>query len=207
MQNQVLTKSIILFYCYSKNNNCKYLKFSPNVYTTEMFDLYENFFLKYKYKDFGRPKKLENLIQVPYELFLFHNSFLLTFIDQFFYEICQNCENFQKKKFNTKFSLILSSSYRENSKHHHRKHFNVTITILNICYYSKIISRRYLKILRSIKFFWPNQNTRKFNTKLLIIFEVQILTKIRQNHEYLQIILPLKYKPPFSSTTGNFILG
>ena len=121
-------------------------------------------------------------------------------------------------------------------------------TILNICYYSKSISRIDLKILPiimignffswfnfqniltffelfidnwnfllfwknifhvSIKLFWPNQNTWKFNKKFLIsysysdykiirihkhnffllAFEFQILTKIRQNHEYLQIIL------------------
>ncbi|KAF0756475.1 Uncharacterized protein FWK35_00024926 [Aphis craccivora] len=40
----------------------------------------------------------------------------------------------------------------------------------------------------------------------LITFEVQILTKIRQDHEYLQIILPLKHKPPFSPTIRNYIL-
>ena len=119
-------------------------------------------------------------------------------------------------------------------------------TILNICYYSKSISRRYLKILPvikigvfftwfnfqnilnffelfidnwnfqffwknifevSIKFFWPYQNTWKFNTKLLLSysycywkimrihrhnlghnffllsFKDQILTKMHQNHE------------------------
>ncbi|KAE9533272.1 hypothetical protein AGLY_009313 [Aphis glycines] len=97
-----------------------------------------------------------------------------------------------------------------------RNRVTITIypqTILNICYYSKSISRRYLKIL-PIKFFWPNQNTCKFLYKVphmhnffLFAFEVQILTKIRQNYEYLQIILPLKHKPPFSPTTGNYILG
>ncbi|KAF0766774.1 Uncharacterized protein FWK35_00015203 [Aphis craccivora] len=40
--------------------------------------------------------------------------------------------------------------------------------------------------LLSIKLFWTYQKTRKFNTKFLII---QILTKIRQIPEYLQIIL------------------
>ncbi|KAF0771375.1 hypothetical protein FWK35_00002535 [Aphis craccivora] len=55
----------------------------------------------------------------------------------------------------------------------------------------------------------------------MILNIVQILTKIRQNHEYLQIILllrvennlnfdvfrSLKHKPPFSLTAGNYILG
>ncbi|KAF0762114.1 Uncharacterized protein FWK35_00008430 [Aphis craccivora] len=31
MQNQFLTKRFFLYSCNSKNNNCKYLKFSPNV--------------------------------------------------------------------------------------------------------------------------------------------------------------------------------
>ncbi|KAE9522195.1 hypothetical protein AGLY_017455, partial [Aphis glycines] len=59
------------------------------------------------------------------------------------------------------------------------------------------------KILMSIKYFWPNKNTLKLYTKILIYysystiffslaFEVQILTKIRQNHEYLQIIFVLQ---------------
>ncbi|KAE9533828.1 hypothetical protein AGLY_008907, partial [Aphis glycines] len=86
--------------CNSKTNHCKYLKCSPNVYTTEIFNFFENFF--------GRVKILENLMQ---------------------------------------------------------------------------------------------------STFFLLAFEVQILTKIRHIHEYLQIILPLKHKPPFSPTTGNYILG
>ncbi|KAF0759111.1 Uncharacterized protein FWK35_00014763 [Aphis craccivora] len=55
------------------------------------------------------------------------------------------------------------------------------------------ISRRYLKIL-----------------PFLITFEFQILTKIRQIPEYLQIIFvfrPLKHKPPLSPTIRNYILG
>ncbi|KAE9545782.1 hypothetical protein AGLY_001325 [Aphis glycines] len=86
-----------------------------------------------------------------------------------FYEICQKRENLQ------------------------RNDNDLSQTILNICYFSKSISHRYLKILPA-QFF-------------LLAFEVQILTKIRQNYEYLQIILPLKHKPPFSPTTGNYILG
>ncbi|KAE9545261.1 hypothetical protein AGLY_000804 [Aphis glycines] len=33
------------------------------------------------------------------------------------------------------------------------------------------------------------------------------IDKIRQNHEYLQIILSLKYKPPFSTSTGKYIIS
>ncbi|KAE9523705.1 hypothetical protein AGLY_015923 [Aphis glycines] len=56
------------------------------------------------------------------------------------------------------------------------------------------------KILLALKYL-------KMHNFFLLAFEVQILTKIRQNYEYLQIILPLKHKPPFSPTTGNYILG
>ncbi|KAE9532962.1 hypothetical protein AGLY_009390 [Aphis glycines] len=128
------------------------------------------------------------------------------FFDSNFYEICQNHENLQvilKLKNHKMFSvyIVSSISYKEYPKHHYTENFNVTITIypqtiLNICYYSKSISRRYLKIS-------PNSYVQFF----LLSFEVQILTKNRQNHESLQIILPLKHKPPFSPTTGNYILG
>ncbi|KAE9526904.1 hypothetical protein AGLY_013552 [Aphis glycines] len=97
----------------------------------------------------------------------------LTFFDSNFYEICRKRENLQailklknhkifcNLKYNTKLSISFPSSiYRENSKHHYKKNFN--------------ISRRYLKIL-------PNLNFGVFR--------------------------PLKYKPSFSPTTGNYILG
>ncbi|KAE9537453.1 hypothetical protein AGLY_006476 [Aphis glycines] len=62
--------------------------------------------------------------------------------------------------------------------------------ILKIWY--KVLHKFFFKYLVD-KIFWPNQNTCKLYTKFLIYysytFEVQILTKIRQNHEYLQIIL------------------
>ncbi|KAE9545119.1 hypothetical protein AGLY_000662, partial [Aphis glycines] len=115
-QNHFSTKSILLYGCCSKTNHCQYLKFSPNVYTTEIFDFYEIFF------------------------FEVHNPFLKAFIVQFFtisVEIAKICNN----KISMNFP---SSNYRENSKHHYRKN------------------------LISIKFFWLNQNTCKFNTKFLI---------------------------------------
>ncbi|KAE9529991.1 hypothetical protein AGLY_011453 [Aphis glycines] len=151
-QNQFSTESIFLYGCNSKTKHCKYLKFSPNVYTTEIFDFYVKFFFEVSFK------------------------FL---------------RNLSKTR---KFAMRLNFKFLRN---------RVTIkiypqTILNICYYSKSISRRYLKILPTTEIFnfsenfWPNQNTLKFYTKFLICysytFEVQILTKIRQNHEYLQII-------------------
>ncbi|KAE9525561.1 hypothetical protein AGLY_014088 [Aphis glycines] len=91
----------------------------------------------------------------------------------------------------------------------------VTITIypqrnLNICYYSKSISRRYLKILPTTEIFNFLEEFFLKHIFFLLTFEVQILIKTRQTHEYLQIIFvfrPLKYKPPFSPTTGNYILG
>ncbi|KAE9524247.1 hypothetical protein AGLY_015286 [Aphis glycines] len=50
--------------------------------------------------------------------------FVISVYSSNFYEICQNHENLQVKKFNTKFSIIFpSSSCRENSKHHYMKHF------------------------------------------------------------------------------------
>ncbi|KAE9531323.1 hypothetical protein AGLY_010529 [Aphis glycines] len=57
---------------------------------------------------------------------------------------------------------------------------------------------KYLKILYKVS---------HMHNFFLLAFEVQILTKIRQNYEYLQIILPLEHKPPFSPTTGNYTLG
>ncbi|KAE9527679.1 hypothetical protein AGLY_012752 [Aphis glycines] len=64
-----------------------------------------------------------------------------------------------------------------------RNRVSITIypqTIFNTCYYSKSISRKYLKIS-------PVNSTFFF----LLAFEVQILIKIRQNHEYLQFIFKL----------------
>ncbi|KAE9534057.1 hypothetical protein AGLY_008793 [Aphis glycines] len=94
-----------------------------------------------------------------------------------------------------------------------RNRVTITIypqTILNICYYSKSISRRYLKIVPFlISYSYSDLKIIRIHRHnfFLLAFEVQILTKIRQNHEYLQIILTLKHKPPFSPTTGNYILG
>ncbi|KAE9534088.1 hypothetical protein AGLY_008824 [Aphis glycines] len=105
-----------------------------------------------------------------------------------FYEIYQNRENLQvilEMKNHKIFCIYIfpSSSYKENSKHHYRKNFN--------------ISHRYLKILPTTEIF--NFSEKNFR----LTFEVQILTKIRQNHEYLS----LKHKPPFSPISGNYILG
>ncbi|KAF0754330.1 Uncharacterized protein FWK35_00013200 [Aphis craccivora] len=37
MQNQFSTKSIFLYGCNSKTNQCKYLKFSPNIYVSVIY--------------------------------------------------------------------------------------------------------------------------------------------------------------------------
>ncbi|KAE9524831.1 hypothetical protein AGLY_014881 [Aphis glycines] len=146
--------------------------------------------------------------------------------NRFFY---MDLKKNQKSIGNTtlKFSISFpSSSYKENSMHHYTKNFNVTTTIypqtiLNICYYSKSISRRYLKISPFfISYSYGDKKIIRIHSTIffLLAFEVQILTKIRQNHEYLQIILvennlnfgvfrPLKHKPLFSPTTGNYLLG
>ncbi|KAE9536794.1 hypothetical protein AGLY_006856 [Aphis glycines] len=73
-------------------------------------------------------KNLKIQYKVPYEVFLLQSNF---------YEICQNRENSQVKKFNTMFFISFLQ-------------VAVTITIypqtvFNICY-SKNISRRYFKI-------------------------------------------------------------
>ncbi|KAE9531392.1 hypothetical protein AGLY_010598 [Aphis glycines] len=73
-----------------------------------------------------------------------------------------------------------------------RNRVTITIypqTVLNICYYSKSISRRYLKILLTIEIFNLSEKLFLKHNFVLLAFEIQILTKTRQNHEYLQIIL------------------
>ncbi|KAE9541284.1 hypothetical protein AGLY_004529 [Aphis glycines] len=127
------TESIFLYGCNSKTNHCKYLKFSPNVYTTEIFDFYANFFLKCRSN---------------------------------FYEICRKRENLQ------------------------------TTEIFNFS------EKCFFKV--SIKFFWPNQNTCKFYTKFLICYSYSIIHK---NNLNFGVLRPLKHKPPFSPTTGNYILS
>ncbi|KAE9530614.1 hypothetical protein AGLY_011076 [Aphis glycines] len=120
---------------------------------------------------------------VTTEIFDFYANFYLKCRSNF-YEICRKRENLQ-------FSISFPSSiYRENSKHHYKKNFNVDKIFLALSKYLKIL----YKVSHMHNFF-------------LLALEVQILTKIRQNYEYLQIILPLKHKPPFSPTTGNYILG
>ncbi|KAE9533904.1 hypothetical protein AGLY_008983 [Aphis glycines] len=84
---------------------------------------------------------------------------------------------------------------------------NITITIypqtiLNICYYSK---SKTTEIFDFSEIFFFFEVLIKIFGPVKIPFEVQILKKSRQNHEYLQIVLPLKHKPFFSITTGNYI--
>ncbi|KAF0749509.1 Uncharacterized protein FWK35_00021566, partial [Aphis craccivora] len=80
---------------------------------------------------------------------------------------------------------------------------------------SKTNHCKYLKFSPNVPYEFTNFYEicrKRQNLQFLII---QILTKIRQNHEYLQIILnlnfavfrPLKHKPSFPPTTGNYILG
>ncbi|KAE9539810.1 hypothetical protein AGLY_005062 [Aphis glycines] len=107
-----------------------------------------------------------------------------------FYKIYRKRENLQvilKLKNHKIFCDSISfpsSIYRENLKYHYRKN----VKYLKISPFLISYSYSDLKIIR----------IHRHNL---------ILTKIRQNHEYLKIILPLKHKPPFSPTTGNYILG
>ncbi|KAE9536734.1 hypothetical protein AGLY_006967 [Aphis glycines] len=102
---------------------------------------------------------------------------------KFFFEVSfKVLRNLSKTR---KFASFSSSSYRENSKHHYRKNFNVDKIFL--------AQSKYLKILYKV----PHMHN-----FFLLAFEVQILTKIRQNHEYLQIILltnHLRSEPPRST--------
>ncbi|KAF0757851.1 Uncharacterized protein FWK35_00016725 [Aphis craccivora] len=124
-------------------------------------------------------------------------------------------KNKQKKKMTEKWKILRNTSFRPN-----RFFLYGCNSKTNYCKYFKFSRNAHVSVIyiqfnfqnMSIKFFWSYQNTRKFNAKFLII---QILTKIYQIPEYLQIILnlnfavfrPLKYKPPFSPTSGNYILG
>ncbi|KAE9524636.1 hypothetical protein AGLY_014686 [Aphis glycines] len=68
-----------------------------------------------------------------------------------------------------------------------RNRVTITIypqTVLNICYHSKIY--RFFKAIRDSKIIRIH-----IDNFCLLAFGVQILTKIRQNHEYLQIIFYL----------------
>ncbi|KAF0761862.1 Uncharacterized protein FWK35_00006103 [Aphis craccivora] len=89
-----------------------------------------------------------------------------------------------------------SSIYRENMKHHYRKNFN--------------ISRRYLKIFNVDKFFLAQSKYLKIQYKVphkqiffLLAFELIIIIKELK----FWCIQAIKHKPPFSQTTGNYILS
>ncbi|KAE9532729.1 hypothetical protein AGLY_009810 [Aphis glycines] len=165
-QNQFLTKSIFLYGYNSKTNHCKYLKFSPHVYVTitEIFDFSQNFFSNKNISDGQKNLKIE--YKIPYELFLLYlkkkseKSKIIVQIFTKYVEITKIC-NFP------------SSSFKENSKHHNRKNFKCIVNTLKFhhCSYSD------LNIIRIYK-----------HNFFLLAFEVQILSKIRKNHEYLQNI-------------------
>ncbi|KAE9525006.1 hypothetical protein AGLY_015056, partial [Aphis glycines] len=130
-QNQFSTKSIFLYNCNSKTNHYKYLNFH------EMFMLALSIHIFFFFFEISI-KKIENLIQNLVQVFL--NRFKFKFLQKFIYS--------EVKKFNTKCSISFpSNNYRENSSI--ISHVMITIypqTIFNICYDSKSINRRYLKI-------------------------------------------------------------
>ncbi|KAE9539960.1 hypothetical protein AGLY_005212 [Aphis glycines] len=92
-----------------------------------------------------------------------------------FYEISQNRENLQV-------ILQLKNHKNRNNNDLFSNNFKNLLLFKNV---DKIVLAKY-------NFF-------------LLVFEVQILTKISQNDEYLHIILLLKQKPLFSPTSGNYI--
>ncbi|KAE9536729.1 hypothetical protein AGLY_006962 [Aphis glycines] len=110
---------------------------------------------------------------------------IFDFYANFFFEVSfKFLRNLSKTR---KFAMRLNFKFLRNR-------VTITIypqTILNICYYSKSISRRYLKILPFlISYSYSDLKIIRIyrHNFFLLAFEVEILTKIRQNHEYLQII-------------------
>ncbi|KAE9533969.1 hypothetical protein AGLY_008705 [Aphis glycines] len=78
--------------------------------------------------------------------FRWQSEYPLCIIESHFYEICQNHENLQVKKFNIKFFINFPShSYRENSKHHKRKNFKCVFIFINIDI-KFLAESKYLKI-------------------------------------------------------------
>ncbi|KAE9533907.1 hypothetical protein AGLY_008986 [Aphis glycines] len=114
------------------------------------------------------------------EIFNFSNSNL--------YEIRQNCENLQ---------VIL---WLENL-------LKIWYKVLHKYFFKYLVDKIFLALSKYLKILYKVPHIIHWHNFFLLAFEVQILTKIRQNYEYMQIILPLKHKPPFSPTTGNYILG
>ncbi|KAE9531489.1 hypothetical protein AGLY_010695, partial [Aphis glycines] len=95
-------------------------------------------------------------------------------------------------KYNTKFFISFPLNiYKENSKHHYKKNFNVDKIFLALF--------KYLKILYKVPHIIHKHNF------FLLAFEVQILTKIRQNYEYLQIIFPRSTPPPNVQQNGTHL--
>ncbi|KAE9524250.1 hypothetical protein AGLY_015289 [Aphis glycines] len=82
------------------------------------------------------------------------------------YEICQNCENLQ---------VIL---WLENL-------LKIWYKVLHKFFVKYLVDKIFLTISKYLKIFYKVPHMHNF---LLLAFEVQILTKIRQNYEYLQII-------------------
>ncbi|KAE9542706.1 hypothetical protein AGLY_002617 [Aphis glycines] len=160
-----------------------------------------------------------------YEIFEFYENFFGFFgsVDKKIWMTTKLFKILRNLSKSQKFEMRLNFKFLRNS-------VTITIypqTILNICYYSKSISRRYLKISLSkyLKIEYKVSHKIHRDNLFLLAFEVQIFTTIRQNYEYLQIIFlvynnykiikelkfwciqpfrPLNHKSP---TTGNYILG
>ncbi|KAE9542566.1 hypothetical protein AGLY_002477 [Aphis glycines] len=107
------------------------------------------------------------------------------------------CGIFTQNQFSTE-SIFL---YGCNSKTNHCKYLklspNVYVSIIYIHVDKVFLAQtKYLKILYKV----PHMHN-----FFLLAFEVQILTKIRQNHEYLQIIFPRSTPPPNVQQDGTHL--
>ncbi|KAE9525938.1 hypothetical protein AGLY_013987, partial [Aphis glycines] len=192
-QNQFSTESIFLYGCNSKTNHCKYLKFLPNVYTTEIFDFYANFFLKCRSNFYEICRKRENL------------------------QVILNFENLVQGS--PYIFLQISIKKTLPDFEFRQKIFMSPQTIFDICYYSKSISRRYLKfyhvdkiflalskylkilykvphISKFIKLFVFISNVKKFNTKFSISFASKSYRDNLKRH-YRKNVLSTDKSSPF----------
>ncbi|KAE9534014.1 hypothetical protein AGLY_008750, partial [Aphis glycines] len=133
------------------------------------------------------------------KIFDFYANFFLKCRSNF-YEICRKRENLQIKN-----TTIMRLNFK-----FFRNRVTITIypqTILNICYYSKSISRRYLKVL---PFFGPIKILENFiqsSSYVILILRVENLIQDFSQNLNSGVFRPLKHKPPFSPTIRNDILG
>ncbi|KAF0766985.1 Uncharacterized protein FWK35_00004793, partial [Aphis craccivora] len=117
--------------------------------------------------------------------------------NRFFYKVTTEIFDFFEKLIKNTTLSFPSSSYRENSNHHYRKHFkqrndnDLSQTILNICYYSKSISRRYLKVLPVIRIrvFFTQVKFSNFSEKIFLKCRYNFFGPIKILENLIQIVI------------------